>query len=157
MSTFNPTFYISIASSVAFVISEILPFINDTKVNGILHSIKIFLEDCKNNQVSDGGNIENLKNEFDTKTKETDSFIVTIKTDVVNIKTDIDSIKTDVNGIKTDVDNIKNNNLPIENGVTETNDFNDIKTEIFDIKNDVNDIKANINDIKNMFEHSEIV
>jgi trimeric autotransporter adhesin len=145
----STTFYISIASSVAFVISEILPFINDTKVNGILHSIKIFLDDCKKNQVSDAGNIENFKNEFDTKTKETDNFIVTIKTD-------IDSIKTDVNGIKTDVDNIKNNNssLSIENddGV-----IVNIKTEIFDIKNDVNYIKSNINDIKNMFEHSEIV
>ena len=43
----STTFYISIASSVAFVISEILPFINDTKVNGILHTIKIFLEGCK--------------------------------------------------------------------------------------------------------------
>lgn len=127
----STTFYISIASSVAFVISEILPFINDTKVNGILHSIKIFLENCK---VSDGGNIEKLKNDFDAKSKETDSFIV-------DIKNEVNSIKADVNDIKS------SDNVIIVN----------IKSDVNDIKNDVNDIKTNINDIKNMFEQSEII
>jgi peptidoglycan hydrolase CwlO-like protein len=133
----STTFYISIASSVAFVLSEILPFINDTKVNGILHSIKIFLENCKSNQVSDGGNIEKLKNDFDQKSKETDSFIVDIKNEVNIIKADVNDIKSCL----PETDNVIIN----------------IKSDVNDIKNDVNDIKTNINDIKNMFEQSEII
>jgi hypothetical protein len=154
----STTFYISIASSVAFVISEILPFVNDTKVNGILHSIKIFLENCKSNQVSDinSGNVEN------------DSFIVDIKNEVNVIKTDIDNIKTDINNMK----NGTTTGIPTETttgiltetttdtstGVLPENDvIVNIKIDVNDIKNDVNEIKANINQIKNMFEQAEIV
>ena len=143
----STTFYISIASSVAFVISEILPFVNDTKVNGILHSIKCFLENCKSNQVSD----INTGN---------DSFIVDIKNEVNVIKTDIDNIKTDINNMK----NGTTTGIPTETitdttiGVLPENDvIVNIKIDVNDIKNDVNEIKANINEIKNMFEHSEIV
>ena len=147
----STTFYISIASSVAFVISEILPFVNDTKVNGILHCIKIFLENCKSNQVSDinTGNIEN------------DSFIVDIKNEVNVIKTDIDNIKTDINNMK----NGTTTGIPTETisdtsstGVLPENDvIVNIKIDVNDIKNDVNEIKANINEIKNMFEQAEKV
>ena len=143
----STTFYISIASSVAFVISEILPFVNDTKVNGILHSIKCFLENCKSNQVSD----INTGN---------DNFIVDIKNEVNVIKTDIDNIKTDINNMK----NGTTTGIPTETitdttiGVLPENDvIVNIKIDVNDIKNDVNEIKANINEIKNMFEHSEIV
>ena len=143
----STTFYISIASSVAFVISEILPFVNDTKVNGILHSIKCFLQNCKSNQVSD----INTGN---------DSFIVDIKNEVNVIKTDIDNIKTDINNMK----NGTTTGIPTETitdttiGVLPENDvIVNIKIDVNDIKNDVNEIKANINEIKNMFEHSEIV
>jgi len=146
----STTFYISIASSVAFVISEILPFVNDTKVNGILHSIKCFLQNCKSNQVSDinTGNVEN------------DSFIVDIKNEVNVIKTDIDNIKTDINNMK------NGTTTGIPTGTTtdtttrvlpENDVIVNIKIDVNDIKNDVNEIKANINEIKNMFEHSEIV
>jgi hypothetical protein len=148
----STTFYISIASSAAFVISEILPFVNDTKVNGILHCIKIFLQNCKSNQISDinSGNVEN------------DSFIVDIKNEVNVIKTDIDNIKTDINNMK----NGTTTGIPTET-TTDTSstgvltDGNDvivnIKVDVNDIKNDVNEIKANINEIKNMFEQAEIV
>jgi len=155
MSTFNPTFYISIASSVAFVISEILPFVNDTKVNGILHSIKCFLNDCKKNQVSDVDGV-------------TDSFIVDIKNEVNDIKNDIDNIKTDINNMKngttteTTTETTGGTTTETTNGTTtgvlsENDVIVNIKIDVNDIKNDVNEIKANINKIKNMFEHSEIV
>ena len=139
----STTFYISIASSVAFVISEILPFVNDTKVNGILHTIKIFLENCKSNQVSD----INTGN---------DNFIVDIKNEVNVIKTDIDNIKTDINNMK----NGTTTGIPTGTtiGVLPENDvIVNIKVDVNDIKNDVNEIKANINEIKNMFEQAEIV
>ena len=171
MST-NPTFYISIASSVAFMISEILPFINDTKVNGILHTIKIFLDSCKKNQASvvDGKTINDLD------TKEIDSFIVDIKNEVNDIKIDIDNIKTymkigtitdtngTTNGTTTDATNGTTTDATDATNGTTTDDTNgttdviiNIKSDVNDIKNDVNDIKANINIIKNMFEHAEIV
>ena len=44
----DPTFYITIISSLAFTISEILPFFS-SKPNGIIHSIVIFLSSIKNN------------------------------------------------------------------------------------------------------------
>lgn len=40
----NPSFYISIFSSVCFVASEILPFL-PIKANGILHAILVCLSD----------------------------------------------------------------------------------------------------------------
>jgi archaellum component FlaC len=150
----STTFYISIASSAAFVISEILPFINDTKVNGILHTIKIFLENCKSNQVSDinTGNVEN------------DSFIVDIKNEVNDIKTNIDNIKNEVKDIKNEMKIIGIPTVTPEPDTSSTGvltDGNDvivnIKVDVNDIKNDVNEIKANINEIKNMFEQAEIV
>lgn len=143
----STTFYISIASSVAFVISEILPFVNDTKVNGILHTIKIFLENCKSNQVSD----INTGN---------DNFIVDIKNEVNVIKTDIDNIKTDINNMKNGTTTGTTTEIPTGTtiGVLPENDvIVNIKVDVNDIKNDVNEIKANINEIKNMFEQAEIV
>jgi archaellum component FlaC len=101
------TFYISIASSVAFLISESLPFVEKTKSNGILHSIKVLIDNYKKTQVSDEiiGTIKNdittIKNDIDTKTKETDSFIVNIKSDVNDIKNEIADIKTNIKDIKT--------------------------------------------------------
>ena len=145
----STTFYISIASSIAFVISEILPFINDTKVNGILHSIQIFLKNCKSNQVSDivDGNTE------------IDNFIVDIKNEVNDIKTNIDNIKNEVNDMKTGTTTgIPNVTPDISTGILSENDvIVNIKIDVNDIKNDVNEIKANINEIKNMFEHAEVV
>jgi archaellum component FlaC len=131
----STTLYISIASSVAFVISEILPFIKNTEVNGILHSIQIFINDCKQNQIIDGGIVETLKN-------------------------DVNNVKIEVNDIKNDIDTIKSGTIENSSGdviVNIKSDVNDIKNEVNDIKIDVNDIKANIKDIKVMFEHSEIV
>ena len=93
------TFYISIASSIAFIISEILPFVNNTKVNGILHSVKIFLDDCKKSQVSDEV-IEKMKDDITSNKKETNDFIITIKNDVNDIKNEVSNIKTDITDIK---------------------------------------------------------
>ena len=46
MSIFgNPSFYVSIFSSVCFLASEILPFL-PTNGNGILHTIVKLLSDC---------------------------------------------------------------------------------------------------------------
>jgi archaellum component FlaC len=128
----STTLYISIASSVAFVISEILPFIKNTEVNGILHSIQIFINDCKQNQIIDGGIVETLKN-------------------------DVNNVKIEVNDIKNDIDTIKSGTSSGDVIVNIKSDVNDIKNEVNGIKIDVNDIKANIKDIKVMFEHSEIV
>jgi len=95
----DPTFYISIASSVAFVISEILPFINNTEINGILHSLKVFLDNCKNPQVSDEV-IEKMKNDITTIETKSDDFIINIKNDVNDIKNEVSNIQTDIKDIK---------------------------------------------------------
>ena len=93
------TFYISIASSVAMLISEIMPFVEKTNSNGILHSIKVILDNCKNVKVSDEviNNIKNditvIKTDVDAKNKETDNFIVNIKNDVSDIKNELKDIK----------------------------------------------------------------
>ena len=52
----EPSFYISIVSSIAFGVSEILPFFSN-KSNGIMHSIAIFLSSIKkNNTIIDNKN-----------------------------------------------------------------------------------------------------
>lgn len=48
----NPSFYISIFSSVCFVASEILPFL-PIKANGILHAILVCLSDYNKNNFHD--------------------------------------------------------------------------------------------------------
>jgi hypothetical protein len=44
----NPSFYISIFSSICFITSEILPFL-PIKANGILHAILVCLSDYNKN------------------------------------------------------------------------------------------------------------
>jgi hypothetical protein len=50
MSIFNnPSFYISIASSIGFIVSEILPFI-PMKSNGVLHALLVCISQYKPQQ-----------------------------------------------------------------------------------------------------------
>jgi hypothetical protein len=53
----NPTFYVSIFSSVCLLASELLPFI-PIEGNGILHTILKYLSSCKKN-------VEDAKNTAD--------------------------------------------------------------------------------------------
>ena len=99
-STDLTTFYISIASSSAFLISEVLPFINGIKSNGILHCLKICLENCSKAQVTNDS-IEKMKNDINTN----NDVIVNIKSDVNEIKNEVNTIKTDIKDIKSLFDN----------------------------------------------------
>jgi hypothetical protein len=54
----NPSFYISVVSSIAFGVSEVLPFFSN-KSNGIVHSIAVYLSSMKNNTVIDNKNSKN--------------------------------------------------------------------------------------------------
>jgi hypothetical protein len=56
----NPSFYISVVSSIAFGVSEVLPFFSN-KSNGIVHSIAVYLSSMKNNTVIDNKNPIELK------------------------------------------------------------------------------------------------
>ena len=89
MPTDPTSFYISIASSSAFLISEVLPFISGVKSNGILHCLKICLENCSKAQVNNDA-IEKMKTDIKTNS----DIIVNIKSDVNEIKTDIKDIKS---------------------------------------------------------------
>jgi hypothetical protein len=53
MSLFdNPSFYISIFSSVCFLCSELLPFV-PTEGNGIVHAIVLFLSKYNNKKTNE--------------------------------------------------------------------------------------------------------
>ena len=55
----DPSFYISIVSSLAFGVSEVLPFFSN-KSNGIVHSIAVFLSSIKkNNTITDNSKNKN--------------------------------------------------------------------------------------------------
>lgn len=57
MSIFNnPSFYISIASSIGFIVSEILPFI-PMKSNGVLHALLVCISQYKPQQQTNKNNV----------------------------------------------------------------------------------------------------
>jgi len=72
----NPSFYISIASSIGFIVSEILPFI-PIKSNGVLHAILVCISQYKPQQQTIKNNLIvskncimiNLDDDNDIKTK----------------------------------------------------------------------------------------
>ena len=80
MSVFeNPSFYVSIFSSVCFLASEILPFL-PTNGNGILHTIVKLLSDCNKEP-----KIEKEKEEKDETELDLDSKINSILDKLNNI------------------------------------------------------------------------
>lgn len=73
----DPSFYISIISSVAFGVSEVLPFFSN-KSNGIVHSIAVYLLSMKNNIV-----IDKNKNSKNNAIELTDIVVIKDKLDEI--------------------------------------------------------------------------
>ena len=69
----NPSFYISIISSCAFIISEILPLL-PIKQNGVVHSILVFIQNQNKNVITvNNKDIEIIKNNLTDITKRLDN------------------------------------------------------------------------------------
>ena len=73
----DPSFYISIISSVAFGVSEVLPFFSN-KSNGIVHSIAVYLLFMKNNIL-----IDKNKNSKNNAIELTDIVVIKDKLDEI--------------------------------------------------------------------------
>jgi len=56
----NPTFYISIFSSICLFASELLPFV-PIEGNGILHTVLKYLSSCKKNIEDSKNNADEIK------------------------------------------------------------------------------------------------